>query len=572
MMRFILAILISIFTANFVFAADDSQILKFKAKIGFVKSDDTIVDHNFFDDGKRLLIIGQKILQIWDVENAKLLNSVPHQIQQFAPKGFVNYILLGIPQILSWKPYLIDPNGKWLITIEKIGDRKIKSAIVRDLQTAKQIAVIELPEVSIDYATFDEQKGEIMTYGETDDKTAFANWNKDDFSLKQVIAINSYKWHQLIRNERKMLVGAGDVKVFQKGTDIKQGATLTLRDVKTGAIEKEYTAKNLLEGTTFYKTSVSRDEKILVSEHDKRIFVWEIDGDGQPKFEISAQNPKEDYNLIAVIGEKSVVVSVDKKLRVYDFDGNGTPRFELVSDKPNDSVNLVGATKDGRFMIVRDDIKVSVLDITSDGKPLYEVVRDSEKERLTTVKILDNENYLAIGRVNRSEKKPVRTEFYNIESGKKSFDVPFEIGNDVRFTPANKFLFTQVLGAAYVWNFAENRFNVIPLEVYSPENNPNKIYLEPDTPRNTEDTALSPNGKFILRYGEKVVSVFDTATGKEIQMIFDAEKVKYDKENKIKKSGLNNAGWSNDGKYVYAFDQTNFFGKYKTISFWQVSK
>ncbi len=575
-MKKVLVILTLIFAVNIAFAFAEGEPLEFKAKVGFIQSEDKIVEHKFLDGGKKLLIIGRKNLQVWDVETAKLINSAPHKIAQFAPKGFVsNYLLLGLPEILSWRSYVVEPSGKWIVTIEKTGDDKPKVAIVRDLQTVKQIATLELPNnISVDYITFDERKNEIVTFGQTDNNAAFANWDVENFKLKRVIPIEFYKWHQFIRGEEKMIVGAGDTKMAWTVATGKQGATLSLRDVKTGAIEKEFTAPNLEPKTTYLHATVSADEKYLMAKRNDRIIVWEIAGNGAPKYEIAKSDPKENFDFVRVIGGKIIVVAVGEKLRFYEFGGSGAPKFELAAEKAGDTVEVLTATNDGRFFVVGEDTKISVFETAGGGKPLYEIRKDSEKERFSTVNFTDVGNYLVVGRTNRSEKKPERTEFYDVESGKLAFDIPMVVSSDMRFTRDRKFLLTELLGATSVWNFSEKRAFHIPLEVDQPSMTTDSLQYGTTTaePYNSEYTALSPNEKFILRYGEKIVSVFDIETGKEVQVIFDPQKVKYDKQNKIKKSGYTEAGWTEDGKYLYAFSQSGFFYEYDTISLWRVSK
>ena len=51
-MKFIRVILVLLIAANFVFAAD-TEVLKFKSKIGFTKEEDVIITHKFFDNGKK---------------------------------------------------------------------------------------------------------------------------------------------------------------------------------------------------------------------------------------------------------------------------------------------------------------------------------------------------------------------------------------------------------------------------------------------------------------------------------------------------------------------------------------
>jgi len=315
-MKKILAILTIIFAFTAAFAAAD-EVLEFKSKIGFSNGEDKIVEHRFIDNDKKLLIIGLKNLQIWDVENAKLLNSVPHQIPQFSPRGFVStYLLWGLPKLLDWRPYLIDPNGKWIITTEKVGTNPLRSAVVRDLRDLKQIAVMDLPNVSTEYITFDENKNEILTFGITEKTGEFARWDIDKFTSKEFFSVKEYKWHQKIRDGEKMIVGAGDTKFSWSALLGKQGDSLTLRDVKSGTIEKEFTAKNLKPETAYQDTTVSADEKLLIARRNDRIFVWEINGDGQPKFEVSNPNPKGDFSFKEIVDRRFIVVKIDGKLHI----------------------------------------------------------------------------------------------------------------------------------------------------------------------------------------------------------------------------------------------------------------
>ena len=661
-MKGFLAFLIIISAVGFAFAVDDAQVLEFKSKIGFVNGEEKIKVHEFFDNERKMLIIGEKTLQIWDAETGKLLNSAPHQIPQFAPRGFVSdYLLLSIPKLLDWRPILVDKNGRWLITVEKVGNSLLRSAVVRDLGSLKQIAVLDLPNVSIDDIAFDKNKNEIMAQGKTDKTTAFANWNADNFQPKQQISIDEYKWHQLIYNEQKMIVGAGDTKILWVSPNRKEGDNLTLRDVKTGAIEKEYTANNLKPKTAFQETTVSADEKYLFAKRDDRIFVWEIAGDGSPKFEISNPNPKGSLKLKRIVDKKFIVVKideqlcvydiegsgqpkiavsnpnpkegvsfkdivdnkfliakVDEQLRVYDIQGDGTPFFELapatpkenikfsgiikerlivvrvdkklrvydaktktlkleiVADDVNDTVEYRDITDDNKYIVVYDDRKISVFDLDNGAKPLYSIVRTGEKERFPLVRFLNDRKLLVVARVNRSEKKEPRTEFYEIPTGKLAFDALFEAGYNLKFTPDGNLIYQTNIGSFEVWNISARKYYSLKLKYYSPPSrNPNDMnysYME-ESPYNTEFAEFNPDYRYVLRYDGDVTSVFDAETGTQLQNIFDSERVKYDKKtNQIKSSGLDEGGWINQGRYVYALASGGIFGSAKTVSFWKVKK
>ncbi len=617
-MKKLFLILVIIFAVGNVFANNDSEVLEFKTKIGFTKGEDKILEHQFLEDGAKLLIIGEKNLQLWDVENAKLINSMPQSIAQFTRRGFVSsYVLLDLPRLLDWRPFVVEPHGKWILTVEKLGANQFRSAVVRDLQTLKQLAVLDLPNVSTEYVDYDEQKGEIMTFGRTNMDGAFASWRESDFSRKDLISVKDYKWHQMIRDEKKVLVGTGDTKFSWSALSDKQGDTLTLRDAKTGAIEKEFVAENLKPETSFQETTVSADENFLISRRNDRVFVWNINSGGKPKFEISNPNPKGDFSVKQIVDRKFIVVKIDGQIRVYDVAGSGAPlfsiapknakedlsflqivrerfvivkaenkirvydtlngnalKYELAPENPKDTTEFQGLSKDGKYIAVREDRKVSVIELAGDGKPSYEIVRDSESERFPTVLFIDDKNLLAIARVNNKEKKEPRTEFYDLTTGKIKFDAPFAIDTDAKFTSDDKYLYNPKIGSFQVWNLAAKRFYSINLETYTETmyDSSTQQTTSGET-RNSEYVRFSPDFRYILRYGDDVTAVFDTETGKQIQTIFDSEKVKYNKNNQIKKSGLGDAGWINNGKYVYAFESGSFFfGEKKTISLWEVKK
>ena len=559
---FILSIHLSV-----VFAADGGEILKFKSKIGFKNGEDKILAFQFIEGSKEFLIIGEKSVQIWNVEDATLKNSVPHNLSQFAPRGFFSkYILLNLPQTLDlMSPYLVDPEGKWIALIEKTDDKN-KSLIVRSLKDLKQIAVLKLPNVSTEFVYFDKEKSEINSFGRTSAMGDFAVWDRETFDLKRVISIADHKWHKLLKSEDKMIVGAGDTDRKWNMWDPKHGSSLTLRDVKTGAIEKEFSADNLEPRTSFQKTVISPDENYLMSERNNRFFVWEIAGDGKPRFEVSRKSDKDDFGFVNTIGGRFIAFSLNKSLQIYDFAGNGEPKFTLAAEKPNDSVNLIDQTEDANYMVVGEDGKLSVIATAGNGSPVYQIARNSSNERFTTVRFIDGEKFLAVGRVNRSDKIPERTEFYNIETGKIAFTVPFGFDENVRFTTDKKLIYSDGLGSRKIWNFAANKGFFIGLETYYPESN-DALDAFNQYPYNLENVEFSPDFRFSLKSGDDIVSVFDNENGLQVSQLFDAERVKYDKKKQIKKSGLGEAGWSPDGKIVYAIDD-----KSRTVNFWKMSE
>jgi WD40 repeat protein len=608
-MKKVLVVLTIILASAAALLAADGDVLEYKAKLGFTNGEDKIIEYQFIDSDRKLLIIGEKNLQLWDVESGKLLNSVTHQIPQFAPptRGFFNkYVMLGLLDGFNWRPFVINDDGDWIITVERIGTNPLRSAIVRDLQTLKPIASMNLPNVSTESVAYDENAGEIITFGITEKTAAFARWNEYKFTVKELVTVDQYKWHQTIRDDEKMVVGSGSTQVPMSGPNIKEGDHLTLRDTKTGTVEKEYTAPNLKPETAFQETTVSGDEDFLISKRNDRIFVWEIDGNGQPRFEISNPNPKGDLSLKTIIDRKFIVVKIDEQLRIYDVAGNGTPMFELAPQNPKEDLSFQsiiygrfviikadnklrvydtsGGTKmkyeiapqdpkdttewrdisrDARFIAIADDRRAAVYELAGDGKPLYEIVKSSEKERFPVINFMRQRNLFVLARVNRSEKKEPRTEFYETSTGKMAFDVPFLATGGAMFTPDSKYLFQEDIGTFQIWNMAARKLSEIRLYYYTTEN----------SSYNSERVEFTPDFKYVLRSGYQVTAIFETETGKQLQVLFDPAKVKYDKQNNIKNSGLSKAGWIRNGKYLYAIEQmSGFSAVQRTVNIWQLKK
>ena len=600
MRKFLAALTLLFVVAMFVSAAD-TDVLEFKSKLGFTNGEDKIIEYRFLDSERKLLIIGEKGLQLWDVESGKLLHSAAHQIPQFTPSGgFVKNLL----NAFRWRSFVISDDGEWMITVEKIGTNPLRAAVVRDLVTLKQIAVLELPNISTESIAYDEDRGEILTFGITEKNAAFARWKEYNFMLKELVAVDQYKWHQTIRDDEKIVVGSGSTKVLLSGPNIKEGEHLTLRDVKTGKVEKEYTAPNLKPETAFQETTVSWNEDFLISKRNDRIFVWEIDGSGQPRFEISNPNPKGEFSFMGIIDKRFIVVKIDRRLCVYDVEGNGVPLFEVAQEtpkedlsfrhiiygrfvlvqadnklrvydtiegtklkyeiapqNPKDTTELRDLSMDGRFIAITDDRRVAVYELAGDGKPLIEVVRNSEKERFPATGFLRQRNLFIVARVNKSEKKEPRTEFYDLPTGKPAFETSFAAGGEVLFTPNNKYLFQEEFGKFMLWNIAEKKLTQIPLKTQSSGD-----YIE-----NADYIEFSPDYRYILRYGKGVTAIFETETGRQLQILFDSAKVEYDKQNNIKDSGLGKAGWIRNGKYVYAVEEPSTFSiNMRTVNIWKV--
>lgn len=614
-MNFKISVLFALFAAVHMFAADD--VLKFHAKLGFVKGEDKIASYEFIDDEKKLVIVGQKSIQVWDVDNAKLLNSVTHQIEQFAPSGwFGSFVLLGLPKALKWRPWVIEPWGKWIMTSEKIGEGKIRSAVIRDLTTLETVKTLDLPNVDIDYVALDETRNEILVFGFTGKMAGFGSFDRDSFERKDTYTVDDFKYQQTIRNATKVIVGSGQTKTDWVGPNQKQGGMLTLRNVRDGKIEREYTAEGFQPKSFYEETEVSEDEKYLVSKREDRVLVWDIEGDGRPKYEIKSQDPKKGLSIKQIVDRRFIVVKIDDRIVVYDIAGNGSPKFEVArkfpnedidykglivgeylliqskerlrvyrpgasdpmvefaSEKPGDTVYLADNSPEKKMVVVRDDDKAMVYDLEKPAKPLYEIVRENKNERFYMTAFIEPKGVLAVARVNNAEQHEPRTEFYDMKTGQRTLTIPLVVDGTMGYANNDSLIVMVQLGSFNVWNRETGRVTRIPLKFHSAQSNSDRQAWEPeDTSYNTEFAQLSRDFKYIMRWGGKVTFLFDASTGNSVQSLYDAAYAKFDKKTKlVENSGLGTCGWTKNGKYALGLDDSGFFDTARGINFWKFEK
>lgn len=544
--------------------------LKYRGKMGFFDDSDSIAASEFVKDGSKLVLIGQKNIQIWDAKGLKLIRSVPHSIDQFAPaKGFFSkYVLLGLPKILNWRPYLIDPDGKWLATIEKDGNSKLRTVIVRDLKDLGKISELKVDDYSARYISFDESKKQIFGVFDKEKSNTYVVWDSTDLKQKRSYVIDDYKWHQEINDGKRLIVGSGDSKF---ALNIKQGESLTLRDVETGNILTTFTAKDLKPETSFQETQIIAKETLLVAKRDDRLFVWDINGDGNPQMEIPVGNPKGTYSYQRIINDRFIYVKKEGSIFLFDIFGNKDQPIEFAAP-PKDSVHLADITDDNRFVAVQDDDSVRVFEI---GKtdPVLEIKRDSPKERLRGVAFIEEYNLFAVGRVNNAEKKPFKTYLYDMKDFTLSKTMLAAIYPSYHLIQDKKYFYSEGIGRAYIWDMDDTTSISFDIKTGTTTCSDNEINCTSET-YNAERLLLNGDQTLMIKTGSKVSSVWDLKDGKLLQYLFDKDNVKYDKKQAIKDSGISDVYWSDDFSFAYSTNKMGVFfnSSMKVIHVWDVVK
>lgn len=537
------------------------DFVKFKAKIGFVNNEDRVKSFQYSEDGKEIIILGFKTIQVWDVKSGKLISSVPYSVQEYPVFGKLAAVLtFGLSTTVKMEKFENAPEADYFVAVE--GEKDNRQVVVRQIETGRQLATLQLP-LPTNSISF--EKTLIVTRGEKDDKAQLGIWDNVDFHAKGVLPVDEYKWHHFLKNEEKILIGSGYTKVSYFG-DEKLGNKFEIRDVKTGKVEKEFTAPDVKSEDYYHEIVFTPDEKFMMAERDKRLFVWEIDGQDSPKYIIASELPKGDADLEKVINQQYIVAKVDKKLRVYDFGGDGRPKHEFVSSDPKKTPEFLGNSEDGKYFAVKADGKMSFYEMDGNGQPFGEVSLLDKEGNAT--RCIAGDYCIVKNKRQKGEKH--RSYFYNIKTGKVDFEVPFEFGWGVKFTPSKNYLYEENTGSVFVWDIRGNRSF--------------SIYLDTDTTTcgshepncttrtyNTESILLSPNEKFFVKYGDGETTIYDAETGNESQSIFDPRGVTYKKNGKIKYSGFATVEISKDGANLLTFDSGKWSGRLQTVTIWDLT-
>jgi hypothetical protein len=579
-MKHLLTIIFSFVTICSVFGQSSQVIFKEKGKIGLPQSDDKFTYYKFLEGGKKVVLVGGKGVATWDLENLKMLDYFPYNVQEYYPVGKTGMILsFGIAALLKQGSVEIDPNGKWFAAIE--GKKEERKSVLRNLQTGEKIAELSLPYPIESISNIGDY---FVAWAKKEGEMKIGVWDNKTFTKKTIFAFNDYKWDRILKNSGKLLIGLGKSNFpWLSGIAVRSG-NLALYDLQTGKIEKLFTASNLIENDFFYDFQVTGDEKHLIARRDKRVFVWEVNGDGLPKLEIAPKSLKGKAEISEIVDDRILTVNVDNTFRVINFADSPNREYELptFSDPNlNGSMNFV---KKGNSIFYTFAAKSEAVLYDLDNNKSINLKANPlvEGERFESSAFIKNEKYWVVSRFKKPE-KTYRTEFYDAKTGKLEFEVPYELGNRTDFTADGNFLYTERIGNFYVWNRRENRYYQIPLKFSSSScpssDDPSYSPTCSSETSNDEDIKLTPDQKYFIKYRKNQTVIYDIETGKEVQQLFDSEKVKYDKFNKIKDSGIGklrfmpNGMLTNADSYYTNHDEQlnslNYCYNCRSFTFWE---
>ena len=360
-MKFLRFIFILLIFVGSLAAQNAPEILHFKSRVGFENSDEKIVAQKFFDGDEKLVLIGKKSIQFWDVKDEKLLKTVPHEIPNLDRFDTIRSI---------------SPDGQKLVVFDEfslrlIGKEKNVSASVWDLQNGKRIAVLERPTEPIRFADWSANGKTLITYSGIDNlkRTEVSFWDGLTFTLRGVVTLEGNFEFRYLTSDGSRLITARTIyrKILSKTVNLK--TFITIWDAKTAKIERELKAGNEIFGVRY--NAVSPDEKLFAADAAGKISVWKIDDGNFPIYEIAP--PGKDGSLIFNrFSDDSRYIAAEQKNSI-DFYATDTGKLETsLPDIKRPWLKSVGFSPDSQMAWLDDCSKASFFDLPT-GRKLYDL-------------------------------------------------------------------------------------------------------------------------------------------------------------------------------------------------------
>lgn len=343
----------------YVFGQNAADILEFKARIGFTEQEERIIGQKIFDDGRKIILIGKKTIQIWDIKDAKLIESRPHEIPN----------LENIDTSVK-----ISPDNEKIIVLDSISWRFIRkekkvTASIYNLQTGKLEKILERPTESIRDAEWSRDGKMLVTYSGifNDKQTEICFWNGEDFEFRfSILAKGTVGFSHLSKDGRKFLLSAENTKKFYAIYNNERSTVIW--DTQKGNVKQSLTFGGGENPFVYsFYNSLSPDENFLAASLKEKIAVWQIGGSNLPKYEIPAVK---NWQWIKGFSDDSryLIVYQNKTLEFYDAE-TGSLEISIPNVKKYEDVKLLA---DGKTLILQNCDRADFFNLQSKQK-IFEI-------------------------------------------------------------------------------------------------------------------------------------------------------------------------------------------------------
>jgi uncharacterized phage-like protein YoqJ len=357
-MRFTSSLLLSLLLSSCIFAQANREIFGLQGQFGLTDKNEAAIQMAPLDDGNRLLLVGRKQLQLWDVPRAKLIDSSSHRITGYWTGGFLMRLVsfpkpANFPLAMNEDRMKVSPDGTTGIIITKV-DPQSKStdvaAIVWNLRTGDSVGSLMRAGRPIRDAEFSKDGSTIMTiHGELKD-TELAFWDAKTLSHRNSILVKNLSFQYMSPDGEHIFVSSAKANKWLDVTVMSYDPSngIELLNTRTGKIEKTFA-----DGAAKFRstTLISPDNKYAIARTDNKVVVWETAGDGTPKYRIEQRTARINHGLMGISQDSRYLLTQTKnEALVYEL-GSGT----LYKRFPIREEYITSFSPDSRFVIMEGD-------------------------------------------------------------------------------------------------------------------------------------------------------------------------------------------------------------------------
>ncbi len=319
-------------TFGIVFGQTDTSLFTLKGTFDFENPAEEIVTHRLLGDGRKLWMLGENTVQIWDVEKQKVISSRRHEIDELR-----RYTLDELSP---------DASKLFYTRRKRIEYGRFESAYVFDLGSLKQMQVFDpSPLISGAWSKNGKIFYTVSNGPKTDKKDDVKNlvvsfWDGETLAPLRTLTIQDLDWWYLSPDGAQFFTTSVPTKKWLGliPNEMANKATMiTVWNTKTGQVAKNLSVGDEDFGVLTWKLMPSPSGRYMamVSKHkskeeEHRILFWELNGSDAPKYSIKADPRLSDSNIRYSPDERFFAVDSGKNIQVYQSE-TGQKKGEILN-------------------------------------------------------------------------------------------------------------------------------------------------------------------------------------------------------------------------------------------------
>ena len=335
-MRLSLLIVLLLLCCSSAFS-QSKPVVEDKGNFGLHVVNDYIAQYKYLEDSNQLLLVGHKNLQLLDLTNFRVVETVPLDLpfSDLSP----NYMHADWP---------ISPDGRRMVLLGLYQERtKTKTdtkqaALVVDLPSGKRVARLDRPD-EIRTAVWSENGKTLMTYDRwlINGLTKTMNvsfYDGETFAYRQTISVENVTWFHLSSDGERFFASSGKQKnLFGVKYVADSDSVVRIWKTRTGELEKTIPTPDRNFNPKTREIEITPDERFLlmVKKHksdpsQNRLLAWEINGGVNPIYTLQPRPKIDDSRLEFSPDGRYFALDVGKNLQIYETD-NGKLKVELTN-------------------------------------------------------------------------------------------------------------------------------------------------------------------------------------------------------------------------------------------------